>query len=355
MWFALLLLLAQPRDVGELLKPIREKHDMPGLAAVLVDGEKVTMAGAVGIRKRGADDALTIDDKFHLGSCTKSMTATMIATLVADGKLKWTSTVGEVFDDVKDMHADWKGVTLEQLLTNSGGAPAGLDADGLWGRLWAHKGTPTEARRKLVEGVVRRAPEAPPGTKFIYSNGGFSIAGAMAEKATGKAWEDLMRERVFEPLGMSSAGFGAPGTRDTIDQPRGHTAKGAAVEPGPGSDNPVAIGPAGIVHASLGDWSKYVSLHVRGAKHSKCPKALTAELFEKIHAPALGNYAMGWGRAKRDWGGTVLTHSGSNTMWFCVTWLSPSRDFAVLVATNQGGDAAAKACDEAAWALIQKR
>ena len=63
---------------------------------------------------------------------------------------------------------------------------------------------------------------------------------------------------------------------------------------------------------------------------------------------------MGWGVARRDWGeGDVLTHAGSNTMWFAVTWLAPRRDFAVLVASNWGGDEAAKVCDEAASALIQ--
>lgn len=49
----------------------------------------------------------------------------------------------------------------------------------------------------------------------------------------------------------------------------------------------------------------------------------------------------------------MLTHAGSNTMWFCVTWFSPAKDFGVLVIGNRGGDEAARACDEAAWALIQ--
>ena len=64
---------------------------------------------------------------------------------------------------------------------------------------------------------------------------------------------------------------------------------------------------------------------------------------------------MGWVVVDRDWaGGAALTHAGSNTMWFAVTWVAPQRDFAVLVACNQGGDVAAQACDDAAWALIQR-
>jgi hypothetical protein len=63
---------------------------------------------------------------------------------------------------------------------------------------------------------------------------------------------------------------------------------------------------------------------------------------------------MGWIVGERDWaGGRVLTHAGSNTMWYAVVWIAPARDFAVLVAANRGFDAGAQACDEVASALIR--
>ena len=65
---------------------------------------------------------------------------------------------------------------------------------------------------------------------------------------------------------------------------------------------------------------------------------------------------MGWIVAEQPWAdGAALTHAGSNTMWYCVAWLAPKKNFAVLVATNQGGDAAAQACDDVAIALITQR
>ena len=80
-------------------------------------------------------------------------------------------------------------------------------------------------------------------------------------------------------------------------------------------------------------------------------------LIRSSHASPVADgskYAMGWVVDQRPWaGGRVLTHNGSNTMWFCVTWIAPERDFAVLVTCNEGGDDAAKACDEASAALIQ--
>ena len=176
----------------------------------------------------------------------------------------------------------------------------------------------------------------------------------MAETVMKEPWEALLTKRLFEPLGMKSAGFGAPGTKAAIDEPRGHSSAGRPVPPGKGADNPAAIGPAGIVHCTIGDWAKYVQAHLVGEKKD-ASKLLPAASFVKLHTPAPNeaNYAMGWLVAQRPWaGGRVLTHSGSNTMWYCVTWIAPERDFAVLVTCNQGGDAAAKACDEACAALI---
>jgi CubicO group peptidase (beta-lactamase class C family) len=355
---------ATVRDVSGILQPIRERNRLPGIAAAVVQGERVVAIGADGVRRRGSEERITTEDRFHLGSCTKSMTATMIATLVEEGKLEWSTTIGEIFPELDGkMRPAWRTVTLDQLLTHRAGAPADLQEGGLWGRLWQREGSPTEQRMTLVRGVLEREPESTPGTKFMYSNAGFAIAGAMAERITGKAWEDLMRERIFGPLGMESAGFGAPGTEGKLDEPLGHTEKGEPVDLGPHADNPPAIGPAGTVHCTLGDWAKYVALHLEGDRSEsgkagrEAAKLLKPETFRKLHEPSGSDetkYAMGWLLAERDWaGGRVLTHNGSNTMWFCVTWIAPEKDFAVLVAANQGGGKAEKACDEAAWALIQ--
>ncbi len=286
------------------------------------------------------------------------MTATLIAMLVEDGTLRWDQTLAESLPDLASrMHADYRGVTLEQLLSHRAGVPSDLSADGLWGRLWADDGKPNEARRMLVEGVLTRAPEHAPGTKCLYANAGYAIAGYIAETKLETTFEVLLRKRLFEPLGMRSAGFGAPGSNAHVDSPRGHRRDGdkfAPVAPGRGADNPPAIAPAGTVHAALGDWAKFVALHLRGYADGR--RMLSDATLKKLHTPPddLNPYALGWAAMQRSWGGNVITHSGSNTMWYCVVWASPERGFAVLVATNAAGEDAAKACDEAAAALIQR-
>ncbi|HEX7631534.1 MAG TPA: serine hydrolase domain-containing protein, partial [Lacunisphaera sp.] len=341
---------------------------MPGLAAVVLHGDQIVAQGATGVRAAGSQPALTIADRFHLGSDTKAMTATLIAVLLEEGKLKWTTTVGEIFGDkVKPMDPAWKDVTLDQLLTHRAGAPANLDAGGLWGRLWERQGTPTEQRMQLVRGVLARPPVNPPGTTYLYPNAGFAIAGAMAETVTGEAWEKLIAAKVFVPLDISQFGFGAPGTPGALDQPLGHDGQGHPVPVGPQADNPPAIGPAGTVNMSLPDWAKFIALHLRGdpANPQRVVKLITAESFAHLHQPASGpgtQYAAGWLIVRRPWAagtpphnsGLALNHAGSNTMWYCVTWLAPERDLALLVACNRGGDTAAKACDEAAGQLLRR-
>ncbi len=338
------------KDVSALLAPIIQQHDVPGMAVAVIQSGETVAVGVAGVRTRGKGDKIAIADHFHIGSDTKAMTAMLCGILVDDGKLKWSQTLGKTFPDLKkSMHPQYQAVTLEQLLTHRSGAPGELEKDELWGKLWQHKGTPTSARRLLLTGVTAKPPEAAPGTKFIYTNAGFSIAGHMAEKVTGKSWEDLMREKIFRPLGMTSAGFGAPGTRTKNDQPRGHKANGTPVEPGPAADNPVGIGPAGIVHCSIEDWAKFVVANLPSDK----TKLVKPETLEKLHTPAPGapKHAMGWIIADgQPWaGGPALTHAGSNTMWYAVAWLAPSKDFAVLVACNQAND---KACNDAVLALI---
>jgi CubicO group peptidase (beta-lactamase class C family) len=352
-------------DVSEILAPLVKSSGVPGLAAAVVDGEGLLALGAAGERARSSGVKVTTRDKFHLGSCTKSMTATLAATLVKEDLCRWSTTVDEAFPELAlDRHADWKAVTLEQLLTNSSGAPNDMKPHGLWSELWNFEGPPDDARFALVKGVVKRPPESRPGTKYLYSNAGFSIAGSMMERLAKKPYEVLMRERIFAPLGMESAGFDLPGTAAAIDEPRGHRA-GVPLTPGRRVDNPDAIAPAGKVHANLADWGKFVSLHLRGERIAAASRPVRANLgldaaaFVKLHTPVLDGYAMGWIVAQRPWAATkagargrVLTHAGSNTQWYCVAWLAPDRDFAVLVACNEGDSKATKACDSAAVALI---
>ena len=349
-------LQAAPDDVSYRLRRIQKATKVPAIAAAVVVDGQIAAFGATGLRSADDNVPVTTEDVWHLGSCTKSMTASVAAMLVEDGVLRWDTTIGEIFHDRGEaIRPAWRGVTLEQLLVHRGGAPHDPPAD-LWKAACERKGTATAQRLAFITGLLATEPEKPPGTHWIYSDSGYALAGAMMERATGKAWEDIMRARLFVPLGLKSAGFGEPATANEIDQPWGHTGEEAPynpIAPGvPEADNPPAIGPAATVHMSISDFARYAAWHVAGARGEA--RLLTAESFKKLHAPYDGQqYAMGWVVTKRRWaGGTALNHTGDNTMFYAVMWLGPTANTCFVAACNADGPEASEACDEAITMLI---
>jgi CubicO group peptidase (beta-lactamase class C family) len=289
------------------------------------------------------------------------MTATLCALLVERGKLRWDSTLAEVFPDLADGLAEgYRPVTLEQLLTHRSGLAEGFTfSSTLWPKVGELSGPLVEQRLELLRLVFAAAPDTAPGSKYHYSNCGYTIAGAMCERVTGRAWEDLVREMLFEPLGMATAGFGPPGTPGQPDQPWGHQfglvrRRWRLFPPVQrDSDNPAVIAPAGTVHCSLADWAKFAALHLAGARGAAT--LLRPDTFRLLHSPTLGgDYAFGWSVTERDWaGGKALAHAGSNTLWFSVVWLAPNRDLGILAAANLGTEAAAVGCDKAVARVLE--
>jgi D-alanyl-D-alanine carboxypeptidase len=335
--------------IRAVLDETRRRYHVPAMAAaVMQDGQVVV--GAAGVRMAGRSTAVTEDDLFHLGSCGKAMTATLGARLVEQGVLGWDTKFLDLFPELQgEIRPDYQEVTLEQLLTMRGGVRAQLP-DRLTQRILAFRGTPEEGRLKFLRPVLSLRPDGEPGITFSYSNASYVVAAAMLERATGRTFEELIEEQVFQPLGMTTPGFGAPGQRGLLDQPRGHTRTGEPVAPGPRADNPPLASPAGRMHMSLADWARFVAVHLDegGALGYLKPETLQ-HLHEPYAGPGLA-YAFGW--AVDDSGGErVLLHDGTNTLWFTLVVASPGRKVALLVADNRGGRAGWNAVLAAATAL----
>ena len=272
--------------------------------------------------------AATLNDQWHLGSDTKAMTATLVAKLIQQGRLKWESTMGEVFPELApEFGAEARGITVLQLLCHR----SGLKPDPALGLYGGADGA--KERLRLVKGELSK--------------------GAITERITGKPWEQTIRDEVFLPLGMTSVGFGGTGTPGQVDQPWGHYGDGRPVSRnGAAVDNPPVLSPAVRIHCTMQDWGRFIADQLRGARGE--PALLQPAAYKKLHtAPFPGEYALGWWPLGRDWGGwTVLNHFGDNTMNFAIVWMAPRRDFAVLCCVNQSGDTAFQASDEAITALI---
>lgn len=329
-------------DLSELIAGIPAAQSTPAVAVLLIEEGGIRGMGVAGVRKAGDGAKVGMDDKWHLGSCTKSMTATLAATFVEEGAITWETTVGEVLGQKMKMLKDYESVTLGLLLANRGGIPGTVPDTVYTG---VETGTPVKdlsdreilkQRTGYIEAVLNVPPASPPGTRYQYSNAGFIVAGVMLEVLAGKPWEKLIEERIFNPLGMVNSGFGnaARGDNQSPSQPWPHQDDGSPVPPGPGDDNSWVLGPAGTVHGSLKDIARYLTMH---ATLEVGPVLKKRETFEFLHTavPDNNDYARGWIVARTPWSqGPAISHDGSNTMNHCSFWIAPERKAAVAAFTN---------------------
>jgi len=337
-------------DVSAGLEPFRVQGALPGMAAAVIRGDDLVAIGATGVRKQGDPTPVGLDDQWHLGSDTKAMTATLFGLSVDEGKVHFDDKLPALFTGAT-LDPGWQNVTVEDLLRHRGGAPADVPTP-IWTQMYAD-GTNADALSKAVLAMLAQPPAQAPGT-YVYANAGYMIVGAALEKVYGKGWEEQMQTRLFQPLGMASCGFGAAGTPGQVDQPWGHKqgTPPIPVSPGPGADNPRAMGPAGTVHCGLRDWGKFLSLHLAGERgEDRLVKSVT---LKRLHTPPSGgDYAAGWGVSTRPWaGGLTLAHEGSNTMNLAVVWLAPAKNVGFMVTTNIAGPDAETATDDALAPLI---
>jgi CubicO group peptidase (beta-lactamase class C family) len=319
------------------------------MTAAIVTSRGIEAVGAVGVRKSGSDLPVAPGDLWHLGSDGKAMTATLVAKLVEQGRLKWETTMAGVFPELAGtMHPKFKPVTVAQLIQHRSGLPANL-------MLQNYLGNDVRAlRSRAVREHLSKPPAQEPGAKYEYSNLGYIVVAAVIEKLTNRTWEQCITEELFTPLGMKSAGFGGTGTPGKVDQPWPHFSNGKPA-PGNGSamDNPPVMGPAGRVHCTIQDWAKFIQDQLRGARGE--PALLKPASYRALHTPPPGgDYAGGWIVLERDWGGgTVLHHGGDNTMNCANVWVAPRKNVALLICVNQSGNTAFRATDEAVGALME--
>jgi CubicO group peptidase (beta-lactamase class C family)/cbb3-type cytochrome oxidase subunit 3 len=325
----------------EDLESIRAAYKLPALAAFALRGDTIVEQAVVGKLSAKETVAVGMEAQWHLGSNTKAMTATVAGMLVEEGLLRWETTIGEVLGDAApEMDAGHRDTTLAMLLHHTSGITANID--------WF---AAPEDRVACVAQILSTSPKDR--GEYAYSNAGYVVAGAMMEVVTGKRWEDLMGERLFAPLGMTSTGFGAP---TKPGSPWGHESGFLGWSPknptARNADNAPVLGPAGTVHTTMDDYARFIASHLKGAQGQG--GIVSAETFKTLHAPLPGgNYGMGWIITERDWaGGRALTHGGSNTLWFATVWIAPEKDMAFFAVTNAGGDTAFEAVDKAIGAMI---
>lgn len=335
----------------EELEKIRSEAHLPSICAGAIVNGKIVALEAVGVRHEGSEEAVTTADRYHCGSNTKSFTAALFALMVQRGKASWDEPIMRLLPKsvVDGMDPAFAVVTPRMLAAHQAGFTGDTYPAGMPNFSYERKNLPEE-RLKYAAFMLKQPPAAKPGTKYIYSNAGFIILGAILENLTHQTWEDLLTAEILKPLGLKSAGFGSAGP----GQPWGHIEKDGKwmpIAPGPFADNLPVLGPAGTLNMSVSDLLKWCAFQ---ADEGRNGGLLTSQTFTELRKP-IGEYGGGLIQTDRSWaGGKALTHSGSNTMNFETFWIAPKKGFAVVVATNAMSEKAPEAVDKACALLIRR-
>ena len=332
--------MAHQRVMDELTK-FKNKVDAPAVIGAVTTADELIAIEAIGTRSRTDDQPVTVEDQWHLGSCTKSITALLYAALVEAGIAEWEVPLTDLFGDVhassSAIASGWENVTIDDLLRCRGGVPANPTTKQM---LAGHKSTasPTDQRCRAVERVLAEEPKNP--GSFLYSNLGYALVGAAIDRLTGLPFEEAMVEHVFRPLGISSAGFGPPpviaGHRPRVRIGPMLAGKGSPIGPDDDepADNPVVLTPAGRIHITIADWAKILRVFLNDGEPLVSPE-LIEHLLSDPGADEKGrSMSMGWAGG----GALGVTHAmqGSNTLWAATALLDTKRQRAGLTVANDG-------------------
>ena len=326
----------------------RQEWETPGVAVALVVGDKVVYSKGFGVRKAGGKEPVTPETIFQIGSISKSFTSAMMAQLVDEHKLKWTDHVIDSFPDFR-MFDPWvtREFTVEDTMSQRSGMPAYA------GDYLAFMG---RNRDEILAAMRHIEPVSSFRTQFAYVNNLWLAAAKVIEKQTGKTWEDNVRLRLFQPLGMTSTTTGLDALYSAPNHAFPHVQGRSGVTP-LGQDWPFAkwvytYGPAGGINSNVLDMARYARAQLHGSLDGKT--ILSPASLDRLHAPHIyagGNpknpastipevgtlsYCMGWLR-QQSMPAPIVWHNGGTSGCKAVVGLVPDSDIAIVVLSNLGG------------------
>lgn len=312
-------------NLSTIVDSIRQAHGMPAMGAALVHREGLLGLGAGGTRRITDGVLATVDDKWHLGSNTKALTGILAGMAVEAGVLSWDRTVAQAFPDLTATTLPaYTAVPLFELFSHTGGltnTTAGL----------THAGTPSSARLAWATTTFSTTPQNARGVYF-YSNSAYGAIASMIERAWGSTYEALMTARIYQPLGITDAGWGRT-TNGGGDHPMGHSLVGANwvlddFEYAPG------FSAAGNAHISLRSWARIIQeLMLADQGRSTLLTQTTARYLTSNVVPPSGGhrYGIGW---QVPTGARQVWHDGSNNRNHARAWLFLDTGVAYLMTVN---------------------
>lgn len=316
-------------QLDELLNKYTEYGQFNG-SILVADHGKVIYKKGFGKANMEWDIPNAPDTKFRLGSITKQFTSMLIMQLVAEGKLNLQATVSKYLPDYSKVNGD--KITIHQLLTHTSGIPNYTSLPNFFKNLSRNPYTPTEMLGMFADSVL----DFTPGERFSYSNSGYILLGAIIEKATGKSYEAVLQEKIFDPLKMKNSGYDH---HNTILKKRasGYEMKGSTPENAPYIDMSTPYA-AGSLYSTVEDlylWDQ--ALYTE----KLLPKKYRDMLFGKYIAGFGQHYGYGWSVGKMPVGNTkdsteIIGHGGGINGFNTLITRMPQEKSTIILLNNTG-------------------
>lgn len=331
----------------------RAEHKVIALGAVVASRDGILEVAVDGVRAHNTDDAVQVTDRWHLGSNTKALTALLYAQMVQQDLAAWDMPVSDLFPEFSDeIDPSWHDITIEDLFAHRSGLQ---QMGGGWLNARHRDERPIAEQRLEVARLVLSKPPSQDPHEFNYNNLNYIVAGAAIENIVRtqddlpdtwpdtlpETWEAAMQVMLFDRLASetdrSGFGFGPPqeglqGHRITLGTFTN------AMGRGKNADNPMVLGPAGTLNATLQAHAQ-LALEFLKDDSALIPLSMREKLFTP-HPDVDSDYAMGWGIYDDPKYGRLYLHSGSNTMWYSRIIIAPDLDRVIIVNANQFSDAA---------------
>ena len=248
-------------------------------SALVAENGKIIYKGAFGMANMEWGIPNAPDTRFRLGSITKQFTSMLTLQLVEQGKIKLD---GKISDYLPDYRKDiGEKVTIHHLLTHTSGIPSYTSQPRFFEDVSRNPYKVADFVQKYASGNL----EFEPGSKFSYNNSGYFLLGAIIEKVTGKAYEQVLKENILDPAGMKNTGYDHS---DTLIPKRaaGYTKTADGYTNAAYLDMSIPYA-AGSLYSTVEDlylWDQVLYTD----------KLLTAASKELMYKPFLDNYAYGW-------------------------------------------------------------
>jgi CubicO group peptidase (beta-lactamase class C family) len=320
-----------------LVTDAMDRTGVPGVAVAVVHRDRVVVAEGFGVREVGRPEAVDADTVFQVASVSKPLASTVIARVVGDGVIGWDDPVRASDPDfaLSDPYVT-EHATFADLLSHRSGLHTGA------GDLLEDLGFD----RDHILGRLHLQPLDPFRSSYNYSNFGFTAAGQAAAEAAGPPWEDLARQELFEPLGMTATSYRYEDYLNAANKATIHVPTGDRTWEARDTRDADAEAPAGGASSSVRDLAEWVRLQLGNGVHAGRqvvdPTALdvTRTPHSVSNPPAgpearTGFYGLGWNVSYDDQGRLQLGHSGAFNLGAATTVLMlPVEQLGIVVLTN---------------------